>query len=854
MRKNFTYLFFFVYAFASSQVYYSSFNDMQWKFREVGTKKFYPAKVPGTIHTDLITNHLIPHPYYETSEQNVQWVEERDWEYLCEWEESRAIKNFHHEFVFQGLDTYAKVFLNGKQVLRADNMFLEYRIDVTKQLKKGKNKLNIVFESAVKHGKAEAKKLPYVLPGGEKVFTRKAQYQYGWDWGPRLVTCGIYKSIGSVMWKGVKIKSFYHKVNSLTDTLAEVYMILETESDTIRKQDFRLTLGSTKSSIMRMDSSINVKKGINRDSFLIKIPNPPLWNCHSQGNPDYLRCHFQTVENNHQVEQTYTTFGLRTIELVKQKDTVGETFYFKINGKPTFMKGANFIPPDNFIGNRHDESYYNSFIQKAKDSNINMLRVWGGGLYLDDVFYDLCDRAGILVWQDFMFACAMYPGDSTFLNNVQQEAGYQVKRLRSHPCLALWCGNNENNEGWHNWGWHKQYNYSKTDSAKIWSDYQKLFHKILPDAVQKYDSKTPYVASSPMLGWGRKESLLRGDSHYWGVWWGMEPFEIYDQKVGRFMSEYGFQSIPDYFTLKKYGDTLSLNSSYIKAHQKHPTGYQTINTYMGQYYHVPKDFFNYVYTSQLLQRDGMQTAIEAHRRNKPYCMGTLYWQWNDCWPVTSWSAVDYGRQPKALYYATKNLYANFCISIYHTKNRYDIYVVSDSLQAVDAVLQISLKNTKGETLFTKTNNILIKENSSGVFKTITENELMADTLEETDNYGNTIAFSRTRNKNELYLSCDVILNHKTIAHKNYFFVKPKDIKLYEPEVNLQLSPDHKKIRISSKTFVKDLYLFTQDRAIALENNFIEIEPDKPVEIQLPYGMSDWNKEIKHVSLYDLNIQ
>lgn len=817
-----------MYALATSQVLFLSLNNKQWKFREVGTKTFYPAEVPGTIHTDLMNNHLIPNPYFEKGEQQVQWIEEKDWEYVCDFDYTRVNKNSHYEINFQGLDTYAKVYLNGKPILQSDNMFLQYTVDVKKHLRKGTNTLKIVFESAVKRGKIEAKKLPYTLPGDEKIFTRKAQYQYGWDWGPRLVTCGIYKSIGLSAWNGVKIKSLYHQVNSITDTLAEVYMILETESDTIQKQKFHFSVSSITNQIM-IDSSMTLRKGFNRDSILIKIPNPPLWNCNLQGKPNLFQCLFQTIENNHQVEMMSTTFGLRTIELVKDKDSIGESFYFKINGHPTFMKGANFIPPDNFMS-KQKQTYYD-IIQKAKDANINMLRVWGGGLYLDDEFYDLCDQNGILVWQDFMFACAMYPGDTLFLNNVKQEAEQQVKRLRHHPCLALWCGNNEVDEGWHNWGWQKQYNYSKTDSAKIWNEYQKLFHTILTDAVKTYDAKTAYVSSSPMIGWGKKESLLRGDSHYWGVWWGMEPFDVYEKKVGRFMSEYGFQGMPSYFTLKHYGDSLDLNSTYIKAHQKHPTGYQTVQTYMERDYIIPKDFFKHVYTSQLLQRDGMQIAIEAHRRNKPYCMGTLYWQWNDCWPVTSWSAIDYDHHPKALYYATKRLYANFYISVTKVNEQYQVYVISDSLKNINATLEIKLKNTKGETLLTKTKLIIVKENSSEVFEHFSEDEL------------------KSFNKNEIYLSCNLMMKEKTIAYKNYFFVKPKELTLYKPTI--KFTQTDFTIKINSDVLVKDLYLFTEKGEPIISDNFIDLEPNQFVELKTTLGVEEL-KQLQHISLYDIN--
>lgn len=837
MFKHLT-LLFLVIVLASSAQKQFQLSPSVWQFRQVGTETFYPVQVPGTVHQDLIHHHLIPDPYHHTNEQLVHWVENESWEYkntfLCE----RELASYKHtELVFEGLDTYAKVFVNGEEVLQSTNMFLKYKVDVKKFLKKEGDMLEIrvVFEQAAKHGKAEAKQLPYTLPGDEKVFTRKAQYQYGWDWGPRLVTCGIYKPVYLNCWNDVNSISLRHQIKTLTDTLAELYIISETECDKPLKQAAWFDCRSFDSpdhyenmtSFGYATDTFDLKTGINIDTLLVKIKNPERWYCNGQGKQTmYIGTLWLGSAYAPPIQQI--EFGLRTIELVKEKDAVGETFYFKLNGSPVFMKGANFIPPDNFVaGTEH----LDDLIQKAKAANINMLRVWGGGLYLDDRFYCLCDKNGILVWQDFMFACAMYPGDEPFLQSVKEEAGQQVRRLRNHACLALWCGNNEVDEGWHNWGWQKQYHYSKTDSAKIWNDYQTLFHGILPEAVKRFDSKTPYVSSSPMLGWGKKESLLQGDSHYWGVWWGMESFDVYEKKVGRFMSEYGFQGMPSYFTWKKYGDSLDLNSSYIKAHQKHPTGYQTINTYMQRDYKVPTNFFHYVYASQLLQRDGMQIAIEAHRRNKPYCMGSLYWQWNDCWPVTSWSAIDYDHQPKALYYATKKLYANFCLSVDTTGKRCNVYVISDSTKSIHARLEVRLRNTKGETLLTKVKEISVKENSSDVFENFSDEEL------------------KPFNKKDIYLSCKLTMNGKIMAHKNYFFVKPKELLLYRPSI--RIGQKDSSISITSDVFVKDLYLYTKEGDLAIPDNYMDLEPGEPAEIRTSSGIK-LSEQIQYLSLYDIN--
>jgi len=829
--KRLFYIFLFITHYLISQVSETTLNA-SWQFKQKGTDKYYNAIVPGTVHTDLLNNKLIKDPFYSDNEKSVQWIENEDWEYIGTFNCNKAtLQHKHIELNFEGIDTYAKIYLNNQLILECNNMFRSWNVDVKQYLKLGSNTLRIEFESAVKKGRAEAKKLPYTLPGDEKVFARKAQYQYGWDFGPRFVTCGIYKPVYLKYWNDFKIISLYHQIKHITDTLAEVNIISEIECQKSSTINAKISIGETDEDThygKSADYKIQLKKGINIDTFTYQIPNPKLWYCNGQGPQPMYACKFELDKKGFSVADDNFKFALRTIELVKEKDFFGESFYFKINGKPVFMKGANVIPSHSFMTGFFSNVH---LVSGARVSNINMLRVWGGGLYMNDDFYYSCDRSGILVWQDFMFACAMYPGDEHFLQSVKLEAEQQVKRLRNHPCMALWCGNNEVDEGWHNWGWQKQYNYTKTDSAKIWNDYQKLFHHILPDVVKKYDNKTPYVSSSPMIGWGKKESLQRGDSHYWGVWWGMEPFEVYEKKVGRFMSEYGFQGMPNYLTLKHYGDSLDLNSSYIKSHQKHPTGYQTINTYMERDYNLSKDFSKYVYTSQLLQRDGMQIAIESHRRNKPYCMGTLYWQWNDCWPVTSWSAIDYDYRPKAIYYATKKLYSNFCISVAKSKGQYQIYVISDSLKNINATIEIKLKDTKGKTLLTKTKSIIVKENSSEILENFSEEEL------------------KTFNKNEIYLNCNLIVNGKTIAHKNYFFVKPKELKLHKPNINITLT--NSVIKITSDVFVKDLYLYDDLEDLQLSNNYFDVEPNETIEIETKLGI-ELLKQIQHISLYDVN--
>jgi beta-mannosidase len=811
----------------------------KWEFRQKGTDTWYLASVPGTVHTDLFANKLIPDPFFSDNEKKVQWIENEDWEYKSEFTcDKKTISQNNIELKFEGLDTYAKIYLNKKLILETNNMFRSWLVNIKKEVKEGNNTLLIVFESVVKKGKALASKLSYTLPGEEKIFTRKAQYQYGWDWGPRLVTCGIYKPIKLITWNKLKIESIYAHTKEIKDTVAKTDFIFEILCDKEGYYDIRYnisTKGRNREQSRIKTQLVSLKSGINTVTISTSIPNPNLWWCNNMGKrrASLYSAAFKIVNDDSLITQESVQFGIRTIELVQEKDSVGSSFYFKLNDVPVFMKGANYIPQHSFLPNLNS-SNYREIITMAKDVNMNMLRVWGGGVYGDEEFYKDCDRAGILVWQDFMFACAMYPGDKSFIENVKQEATEQVKKLRNHPCIALWCGNNEISEGWYNWGWQKQYNYSKKDSAKIWKDYENLFQKTLPEIVKQNDFQNTYWPSSPSIGWGRKESLLQGDSHYWGVWWGNEPFELYEKKVGRFMSEYGFQSMPSLSTFKTFCDSVDLNfnSAAVQNHQKHPTGYQTIRNYMERDFFVPKDFEKFIYVSQLVQAQGMKTAIESHRIAKPYCMGTLFWQLNDCWPVTSWSAIDFQNQPKAFLYHLKDLYANVAVVVKKSGNAYTIHVVNDNYFTFDGRLTLSIKDFSGTEILSKKLDTKIISNSASVYFTLEESEIP------------------NLNPEKMYLSCTLQSNDEKVNAMNlFYFTSPKNLKLSKPNINLNYSQPEGILTIKSDVLVKNLYMYTEKTDY--ENNYFDLEPGREYQIKLK-GKVTRIEEIKFMSLNDIN--
>ena len=818
MNKFFTLFFLPILLFG--QNFERSLSAENWKFKQANKNNWLTATVPGTVHTDLLANQLILDPFLETNEKEVQWIEKEDWEYKTSFFLSQSEMNFKNiDLQFDGLDTYASIFLNDQLILEANNMFRIWKIPVRKYLLQGENTLKVVFRSAVLEEQNIAKKQSVQLPTDERVYSRKAPYHYGWDWGPRLVTAGIWKDVKLHFWNQVTlVNSNYYQVK------------LDSQKADLA---FNATLFSEKIQVITIKVNDSIKKvelqkGLQTIPITYSINNPKLWWCNGLGEPNLYAFKISLFADLEEIESQEMNIGLRTIELIQEEDAIGKSFYFKLNGKPVFMKGANYIPEDSFLP-RVTDSVSKKRIEDAVAANMNMLRVWGGGVYASDAFYNACDKNGILVWQDFMFACAMYPGGKGFFENVKHEVIDNVTRIQNHPSLALWCGNNEINEAWHNWGWQKQLNYSKADSTQIWNDYQKVFHELIPNTLDSLylEKKAIYWPSSPSIGWGRKESLLQGDAHYWGVWWGKEPFEMYERKVGRFMSEYGFQGMPDRTTFNYFsnGNPLEFDSESIKSHQKHPTGYETIKEYMRRDYVIPKNFENYSYVSQLLQAKGMKTAIEAHRRAKPNCMGTLYWQLNDCWPVTSWSSVDYFGNWKALHYQVKQSFENLLLSVEETKEKYQVYLVNDSLQDISGNLIVKAIDFKGNILYEKSMPTFSNANASQIVYSFTKKDIP----------------KKYRKKSVVLLQ--FVTNDKKIS-TIFYWVKPKDLQLPKPTIKIA-KVNALTYEITSDVVAKDVYLSSDERAY-FNTNYFDVLPNEVYTIKVTLPV----KKISVKSLFD----
>lgn len=790
----------------------------KWTFNEIGQHEKHAAIVPGTVHTDLFNNQIIPDPFYGDNEKQLRYLDEKDWQYETTFTvNSLNIQNEQIHLVCEGLDTYAQVYLNNEPLFYADNMFRLWQKDIKKYLKIGDNHLKIHFFSANKIGEQLAKKLDYTLPEGERVFVRKTQHHFGWDWSPRFISAGIWQPIYIEFWNNAKIKNLQYEQLTLTEQQAELEFTINIDCE--KSGEYALIINDQK-------SNLNLLKGENLIKEKYTINQPKRWWCNGLGEPNLYDFNIQLLLNEKPVDSKQKRIGLRTIELVQTPDEKGKSFYFKINGESVFIKGANFIPPDHFLPRVSKSDYFN-LVKQAKIANMNMLRVWGGGTYADQAFMDACDEMGIMVWHDFMFACAMYPGDKTFLNNVKEEVTYQINRLQHHASLALWCGNNEIDEGWHNWGWQKQFKYTKKDSTKIWQDYVKLFHELIPQTLSELvpKSRNIYWSSSPSKGWGRKESLLVGDVHYWGVWWGLEPFDTYKEKVGRFVSEYGFQGMPpmESFRLFLPKDQLSLDSAAMKTHQKHPKGRETIQTYMNRDFKVPVKFEDYVYVSQLLQAEGMKTAIEAHRRAMPYCMGTLYWQFNDCWPVTSWSSIDYYGRWKAMHYQAKKSFENLIVSINEKPEVIEIFLINDRLEKFAGQLSLKVIDFNGQSKWEISKSAHIDKQSSQSVHLV-EKEQIKSFLDE--NHVLVVTFD----------------NKRAVCHANHLFVKPKMVNWMNPDIKWNML-DQQTLEMTSNVFAKSVYLSSGD--VFFEDNFFDLLPNESKKVK-------FNGKISNLEINCLN--
>ena len=807
-----------------------------WTFCQVGDTLWSDAKVPGTIHQDLLNHNRIPNPFYGMNEEAVQWVENEDWMYRTSFVVTEEQLNRDAAVLeLDGLDTYADVFLNGALILRSDNMFVGHKVPVKSVLRKGENRLLIRFRSAVKEALPQWETNGFDYPADNdhsskrvSIYTRKAPYSYGWDWGIRLATCGIWRPVRLVFSDVARIEDYYVRQASVSASKADVDNRLEITNVTsqpvsaLLKVAYHYSANDTK----EVQKQIELRPGENTVSMPVMIDNPHLWMPNGWGEPSLYKFTASVSVDGVEVASQERQVGLRSIRVVMEDDEHGKSFYFEVNGHPMFAKGANFIPDDALLPNVTTERYKRIF-EDVKAANMNMLRVWGGGIYEDDKFYDEADRNGILIWQDFLFACTTYPHDPLFFKRVEAEAEYNIKRLRGHASLAMWCGNNEIYEGVRYWGWKNK--YTAEAFVEMNRGYDVLFRQLLPDMVKRFDSDRFYMHGSPYeANWGRPESWKIADSHNWGTWYGRKPFESFDSEIPRFMSEYGFQAFPEMKTIRTFAEEkdFELESPVMNAHQKATIGNALIKQTMSLYYKVPVKFEDLVYVGLVLQGQGMRHGIEAHRRNRPYCMGSLFWQLNDSWPVVSWSSIDYYGNWKAMQYQSQRAFAPVLINAIKEGDDLCVYLISDELQDRDDVrLTVELMDFDGKSHGKWTHSGKLSANTSMLFLKKRVDEFLSKQDAVT-------SFLRFTLKAK---------NGAALADEVFYFAYPKDQKLPEARIETSVKRRGEAIEMTLKAdkLARDIFIEVPVQGVRFSDNFFDLLPGqrKKITITSPEGYS-----------------
>lgn len=834
--------------------------DKGWEFRQstnlegIAHAKWLPATVPGDVQLDLLRNKLIPEPFYRDNENKLQWIENADWEYRTTIPASERLLNRQNvELVFDGLDTCVRVYLNGTLLLTSNNMFRTYRLNAKPYLKAGDNQLLVVFTSPIRGAEKIADEDSWRPETHTQArwYIRKAAYQYGWDWSPRFVTSGVWRPVRMEAWDEACISDL--NIRQLDVTKESAHVLAQVEVTASVDTPATVTLhyvvaGRTLTATQTTD----LHAGVNHVELPITIDHPDLWYPAGYGGQP-MYAFRASVSIRGAVEDTSDVrTGLRSVELRRDPDKWGRSFEFVVNGIPIFAKGANVVPFDSFPS-RVPVEQIRDILQSAKDANMNMVRIWGGGYYETQEFYELCDEMGIMVWQDFMFGNPWQPGTYSFKQNVAQEVEDQLKRLRNHPSIVLWCGNNEQENNFVQDSLH----VTQIARLQMWQDYLTVFSGIIPTLVARFDPGAAYWPSSPSGDYeetkamnyrvleegddvgGNEES---GDTHDYSVWTSSNqlprvPFSSEEDRHYRFVSEYGFQSMPEMRTIDSFTlpeDRTSTSTPVMTVHQKDPNGYAGMLDYIRQYYGGPKDFSSLVYASQVVQAEFVKVVAEHLRRDRPRTMGSIFWQLNDCWPVVSPSSIDYYGRWKALQYYARRFYSLLLVSSRVKDGSLNVSVVSDETTPTAATLRVRVMKFDGMVLHTQTQEITIPALSSKVYVTI-----------PTQPYSDLT---------EVVAAMDLMVNEKQVSSNLMYLVPTPQVHLPAAQIASRLTRTNGayELRLSSKVLARDVYVSFGDNDVKFSDNYVDLLPGEPatITIQSKASLTELQQSLKIVSMVD----
>ena len=780
-----------------------------WQMRQAGWEEFLPASVPGSVYHDLMQNGKMDDPFWRDNFPKALKRMDHDYEYKTEFAADKALLKSDAVLLrFEGIDTLADVFLNGEKLGHTENMHRTFEFEVKDLLKEEGNELRVLLHSPTRFIKEEYKH--NVADGSEEAMVgfanlRKTHCMFGWDWGPRLPDAGLWRPVKLLGIEKARVDSVYvtqkHEDGKVTlhfDVDADVY-------------DREALMGYTVL-ITDPDGKETLCKGSPEE---IVIERPQLWWPNGFGAQPLYTVEVRLYAGGKQVDAWKKRIGLRTLTMHIEKDAYGESFAHEVNGVQVFAMGADYIPEDSIFP-RINEARTRELLRQCKEAHFNTIRVWGGGYYPDDWFYDACDEMGLMVWQDFLFACAVYNLTDEFEDNIRAEFADNIKRLRHHASLALWCGNNEMEMFVERGLW------VKTPIQK--SDYVKMYEYILPKVLKELDPQTFYWPASPSSGGGFDDpnGFGRGDVHYWDVWHGNVPFTDYRRYYFRYLSEFGFQSFPSVETVKTFALPEDCNPfSYVmEKHQRNNAANGKIMNYLYQTYLYPTSFDAFVYASQLLQADAIRYGVEHFRRNRGRCMGAVYWQLNDCWPVISWASIDYCGRWKALHYAAKRFFRPLTLSCAEegllTQNpniNFERYEYEEN--ALKKGMRLCVEN---ETMLSHTVEVTwqLRRADASVIRqgreTVTVEPLSSKWLEyedfaDADTFGDYIAYQMTE-------------NGAPAASGTALFCAPKHFRFADPQLALRVEGDE--IVVIAAAYARSVQILNADDTLKLSDNFFDM--------------------------------
>ena len=780
-----------------------------WQMRQAGWEEFLPASVPGSVYHDLMQNGKMDDPFWRDNFPKALKRMDHDYEYKTEFAADKALLKSDAVLLrFEGIDTVADVFLNGEKLGHTENMHRTFEFEVKDLLKEEGNELRVLLHSPTRFIKEEYKH--NVADGSEEAMMgfanlRKTHCMFGWDWGPRLPDAGLWRPVKLLGIEKARVDSVYvaqkHEDGKVTlhfDVDADVY-------------DREALMGYTVL-ITDPDGKETLCKGSPEE---IVIERPQLWWPNGFGAQPLYTVEVRLYAGGKQVDAWKKRIGLRTLTMHIEKDAYGESFAHEVNGVQVFAMGADYIPEDSIFP-RINEARTRELLRQCKEAHFNTIRVWGGGYYPDDWFYDACDEMGLMVWQDFLFACAVYNLTDEFEDNIRAEFADNIKRLRHHASLALWCGNNEMEMFVERGLW------VKTPIQK--SDYVKMYEYILPKVLKELDPQTFYWPASPSSGGGFDDpnGFDRGDVHYWDVWHGNVPFTDYRRYYFRYLSEFGFQSFPSVETVKTFALPEDCNPfSYVmEKHQRNNAANGKIMNYLYQTYLYPTSFDAFVYASQLLQADAIRYGVEHFRRNRGRCMGAVYWQLNDCWPVISWASIDYCGRWKALHYAAKRFFRPLTLScaeeglLTQDPNiNFERYEYEEN--ALKKGMRLCVEN---ETMLSHTVEVTwqLRRADASVIRqgreTVTVEPLSSKWLEyedfaDADTFGDYIAYQMTE-------------NGAPAASGTALFCAPKHFRFADPQLALRVEGDE--IVVTAAAYARSVQILNADDTLKLSDNFFDM--------------------------------